>query len=73
MPPLLPRAREASGFELRLPCNDWGTRYRLDSFVQAVAHKNAAGRVIIDGVFSWTKKGHDRTLDAVAAICRRYG
>lgn len=47
--------------------------YRLDSFVQAVAHKNAAGRVIIDGIFSWTKKGHDRTLDAVAAVCRRYG
>jgi hypothetical protein len=45
--------------------------YSVDSFAVAIGHKDSEGAVI-DGVWTWRKHGHERTLDAIADVCHAY-
>lgn len=47
--------------------------YSHDAFALAVAHQDPEGLVIVDGVWTWVRKGHEATLDAVADVARAYG
>lgn len=45
--------------------------YSLDNFALAIGHKDH-GPVVIDGVWTWRRHGHEATLDAVAELARAY-
>lgn len=48
--------------------------FQKDAFAMAVAHKEKdPDRVVVDGVWTWTRQGYERTLDEVAAVAKRYG
>lgn len=47
--------------------------YSHDSFAMAVAHRERdTGLVVVDGTWSWTRAGHESTLDNVAEIAKQY-
>jgi hypothetical protein len=46
--------------------------FSLDRFAMAIAHEDALGRVIIDGVWTWHRRGYVTTLEEVAQLCRAY-
>ncbi|MDQ6794346.1 MAG: hypothetical protein M3067_05940 [Chloroflexota bacterium] len=46
-----------------------------DAFTAAIAHREAkedGGRILVDGMWAWTRAGHDLTLDAVRDIAHEY-
>jgi hypothetical protein len=47
--------------------------YSIDSFAVAIGHRDSVGVAVIDGVWTWRKHGHERTLDAITELCRAYG
>jgi len=47
--------------------------YSHDAFAMAVVHREfETGMVVVDGTWSWTKGGHERTLDNLADIAKQY-
>lgn len=46
--------------------------FSRDNFAEAVGHKDADGLIVIDGVWTWRRHGHERTLDAIADVCREF-
>lgn len=48
--------------------------YSHDAFALSIGHRDVAtGSAIIDGVWSWTRGGHEATLDAIAELADAYG
>ena len=46
--------------------------YSHDAFSMAIGHRDGQ-RTVVDGVWTWTRHGHEATLDEVAALAKRYG
>src|SRR5262249_20117204 len=47
--------------------------YSLDRFAMAICHRDSdAERVIVDGVWAWSRPGHDQGMDAVAELAHHY-
>jgi hypothetical protein len=47
--------------------------YSHDSFAMSIVHRESdTGVVVVDGCWSWTKGGHEATLDALSGIAKQY-
>ncbi len=46
--------------------------YQHDNFALAVGHKEG-DRLIVDGVWTWWRKGHEFTISEIASLCHVYG
>jgi hypothetical protein len=46
--------------------------YKGDAFAMVIGHLDEDKRIVIDGVWSWTRKGHAAVMNAVKGICDAY-
>jgi phage terminase large subunit-like protein len=46
--------------------------FARDAFAMAIAHREK-DTVIVDGVWTWSRAGFERTLDEVVSVAQRYG
>ncbi len=46
--------------------------YSGDAFAMGVGHRAPDGRIVVDGVWTWKRHGHEATIAAVAEVANRY-